>query len=299
MKTTAHTFLVGAHMSIAGGLEKSIERATSIGCTCMQIFTKSNQQWKAKEIDQASADLFKKTLKASTIRSVVVHASYLINLGSNDEALNKKSVHALTEELQRCQELDIPYLVLHPGSYGTSTATDCMKRIAHNLSTIIEKNPGKTMILLENTAGQGTAVGNTFEQLAFIRNHVSHPSKVGICFDTCHAFAAGYDFRTPTTYEALWNSFDKIIGLDHLKVLHMNDSKGDINSHLDRHADIGKGKLGIEAFRLICNDKRFFDIPKILETPKDNDLKKDIENMNTLHGLLTEKTRTILGVKVI
>ena len=270
MTKKKHSLLLGAHMSISGGLEKSIERGESINCTAIQIFTKSNRQWTAKKLTDDSRSLFKERVKDSFIRSIIVHATYLINLGSPDIQTNKKSVTAVCEELKRCEQLDIPYLVLHPGSHLKSGEKTCLEKISDALNTIFEKTPGKTMILLENMAGQGSQVCYSFEQLAYIRSRSAYKKRLGICFDTCHAFAAGYDFRTQGSYTKIWKQFDTIIGLENLKAIHINDSKKELGSKIDRHEEIGKGKIGLEAFRLLFNDKRFFDIPKILETPKDH-----------------------------
>lgn len=289
--------LLGAHMSIAGGLYKSVERGESIGCTCIQIFTKSNRQWFTKPLKQEDIDAFKITLKYSTIiQDVIAHSSYLINIGSPNKAINKKSIESLSLELQRCQALEIPYLVFHPGAHLTSSIEECLKLIAENINIVLEQNSGNTMLLIENTAGQGTTIGCTFEQLAAIYKDIRKKSRVGFCIDTCHAFTAGYDLRTKETYNAFWKEFDKTIGLKNLKVLHINDSKKELGSHIDRHEDIGKGEIGLEGFRLLFNDKRFFDIPKILETPKGEGLKQDKMNMETIYKLLSTDTKKILTV---
>jgi deoxyribonuclease-4 len=297
-KQKKHTFLVGAHISIAGGIDKSIERAESIHCTCMQIFTKSNRQWHAKTLQQDEIDAFKIAAKKSPlVQSIITHAGYLINIGSPNKVINKKSVDSLCIELQRCEQLGIPYLVLHPGSYGDGSIEECFNRIIENLNIILRKTPGKTMILLENTASQGSSVGSTFEQLAIIYKKIIEKKRVGFCFDTCHAFVAGYDFRDEASYKELWKEFDAILGLNKLKAFHFNDSRKELGSFVDRHEHIGKGKLGLDAFSFLCNDKRFFDIPKILETPKDNGLQDDAMNIKTLKGLLMNKTKKILGIE--
>ena len=291
--------VLGAHMSIAGGYEQAIIRAEVIGCTALQIFTKSNRQWAAKPLTAEQAQLFKKTLQeSSTIKSTMVHASYLINLGSTDKAIAQKSVAGLIEELRRCQALEIPFLVLHPGAYAHSTLIESMSLISQNLNYIFEHDAGTTMILLENSAGQGSSVGSTFEELRTIYDGVENKKRIGFCFDTCHGFAAGYDFRTPTTYEALWKHFDDILGLKNLKAFHFNDSSKDLNCHVDRHAHIGKGKIGLEAFSLLMNDHRFFSIPKILETPKvTENLEQDFVNLTTLKNLLSKETKELLHIE--
>lgn len=292
-----HTLLFGAHMSIAGKIEKAIERGESIGCTAIQIFTKSNRQWKAKQLTVDDIAAFKNAQKKSSIQSVVAHASYLINIGSDKKDIEKKSVESLIIELERCHELAIPYLILHPGSCGKNNEKICLEQISHNLNTVLHKTKNvATSILLENMAGQGSNICYTFEHIAQLINNSDDKKRVGVCFDTCHAFAAGYDFTTKEKYEALWNYFDKIIGIPRLKVIHINDSAKPFNSHIDRHANIGKGKLGLEPFRLLFNDPRFFDVPKILETPKKT-LSDDKENMQTIFSLISSITKKSLKIK--
>jgi deoxyribonuclease-4 len=283
-----HTLLIGAHMSISGGLEKAIERGASIGCTAIQIFTKSSQRWEAHSLTGEAIDAFQLAQKEFNIHHIITHANYLINLGSPEEQFNKKSVAGLIVELQRCEQLGIPYLVVHPGAALGSDEQDCLTRIAHNLDRVLEAVPGKTTILIENTAGQGSAVGYSFEHLATILENVSLKERVGVCFDTAHAFAAGYQFGTPEEYEALWEGFDSVVGLSKLKVIHVNDSKKECGSYVDRHEHIGKGKIGREAFRLLFNDARFTDVPKILETPKDS-LEDDRLNIDLLKSLISTK----------
>jgi len=292
-----HSFLLGAHMSISGEMDLAIKRGVSIGCSAIQIFTKSNRQWHAKPITHEEENAFKRASKNSSIQSIIAHASYLINIGSPNEDLEKKSVHALELELNRCTALDIPYLVLHPGSHTNTDEGACLARISNNINKVLANNL-HCSILLETMAGQGSSVGHTFEHLAQIIKHVDHKNRVGVCFDTCHAFAAGYDFRTEKSYNLMWEQFDTIVGIDKIKAIHINDSQKDIGSRVDRHTDIGKGKIGLKAFELLLNDPVFFDIPKILETPK-ADLYDDKKNMETLIGLLTSKTRTLLNVAAI
>ena len=282
-------------MSIAGGFQKAIERGESVDCTAIQIFTKSNRQWSAKKITEKDADLFKSTVRSSRIKSVVAHAAYLINIGSPKKDVSKKSMQALSSELIRCEKLAIPHLVLHPGSHLNTNEQECLERIANNLNEIFDRTPGKTTILLETMAGQGSSVSYSFEHIAQIFNHSSFKHRLGVCFDTCHAFVAGYDFRTPKSYENMWKMFDNIIGLKKLKLIHINDSKKGLGTHVDRHEHIGKGKLGLQAFKLLFNDKRFFDIPKILETPK-NTLEDDAKNITIIKKLILPATRKKLGI---
>lgn len=289
------TLLLGAHMSIAGGFEQAIFRGESIGCTVIQIFSKSNRQWNTNPITPEQALLFKETVEKSTIQAVVTHASYLINLASPDADTTNKSTKALIEELNRCEQLGIPYLVLHPGSHGKTTEQEGLKRVAEGIDKALSEAAGTTMILLENMAGQGSSVCRSFENIALLRSLIQHKKRVGVCFDTCHAFAAGYDFRTEATYQKMWKNFDDTIGLENLKVMHINDSKKEVGSCVDRHEEIGEGAIGLEAFRLIFNDPRFFGIPKILETPKD-DLQDYARNMRVIHTLLSQETDKILGL---
>jgi deoxyribonuclease IV len=281
-----NNLLLGAHMSIAGGLEKSLLRGESINNTCIQIFTASNRQWSFQTFSLDQIALFKKHYETSSIKCVFSHASYLINLGSPNKEVQDKAIRALIAELIRCDQLGLPFVVLHPGSSLNSDPRACLKRIAQNLDKAISQSDTKAIILLENMAGQGTAVAYQFEQLGFIIKHIKQHAKIGICFDTAHAFAAGYTFNTPESYKAMWDEFDKYIGIDRLKAIHINDSKKPCGSRVDRHEHIGKGEIGIEAFRMLMNDSRFDQIPKVLETPKGEDLKEDKENIETLINLL-------------
>ena len=290
------TLLFGAHISMAGGIHLAFERGESIGCTTMQIFIKSNRQWQAKPLIKEEIELYKKTAKTSSIKSVVAHATYLINIGSPNKLTEKKSVNAAIMELKRCNTLGIPYLILHPGSHVKTNEESCMQQISNNLNKIFKATPGKTMLLLENMAGQGSTVCYTFEQISRIIKQSKYKHRLGVCFDTCHAFVAGYDFRTKKTYEAMWQEFNLIIGLDKLKIIHINDSKKELGSRVDRHADIGKGKIQLNAFRLLFNDKRFFHIPKILETPYKN-LDDHLKNMKKIYTLLSPQTCRLLKFK--
>lgn len=291
-----HSLLFGAHMSIVGGIDKAIERGQSIGCTAIQIFTKSNRQWKAKELTTTEIDLVKAAQKKSPML-MVDHAPYLINIGAQDAEIEKKSTDALLLELMRCNDLDIPYLVLHPGSHGNTDEASCLERISNNLNKLFHHaHNTSTMILLETMAGQGNSVGYTFEHIKELIQNSDFKKRLGVCFDTCHAFAAGYDFRTEKTYHTLWDEFDRVIGIKKLKAMHINDSAKDLGSLVDRHANIGQGKLGLETFRLLFNDPQFFDIPKILETPKDS-LADDEKNMKIIYSLISTKTRALLNME--
>lgn len=287
--------LLGAHMSIAGGIYKAIERGESIGCTAIQIFTKSNRQWYAKPLDPEDIEMFKNTWKHSSVQSLIAHASYLLNIGSINPDSETKSYQALEIEFQRCAALGIPYLSIHPGSHTNSDIETCLEKISKNITKLLDKIPDGT-ILLETMAGQGSQVGHTFEQLAYIINHSNHKNRIGVCFDTCHAFAAGYDFRTEKTYNHMWETFDKIIGINKLQCIHINDSQKDLGSHIDRHADIGQGKIDLKAFELLFNDPLFFSVPKILETPR-TELADYRRNMDIVESLLNKKTRSALNIE--
>jgi deoxyribonuclease IV len=290
-----HSFLYGAHMSIAGEPAKAIERGELLGCTAIQIFTKSNRQWHAKPITDQQAENFKDAWKNSSIESVIAHASYLINIGSPHKSIADKSVHALGLEMERCNQLGIPYLVLHPGSHSNTDVEESLKRISANLDSLFNTIP-HCSILLETMAGQGTNIGNSFDQLAQIIKHSKYKNRLGVCLDTCHVFTAGYDFTTEKSYKSMWKQFDTIIGINKLKAIHINDSKQSLGSCIDRHADIGKGKIGLKTFELLCNDPHLFDIPKVLETPR-SELSDYKKNMDILLDLLNSKTKKLLHVE--
>lgn len=277
--------LIGAHVSISGGFDHAILRGEKIGANCIQIFTKSNRQWKSKKISDEDVARFLAQQKKSNIQIVVAHASYLINLGSSSPSVVEKSIHALVEELQRCDMLQIPFLVLHPGTmHNAQDATKSLQFIAQNINTVLQKaKPQHVTLLLETMAGQGSTVGNNFEQLATIISHIAQKKHIGVCVDTCHIFASGYIFDTPTTYKKLWHEFDTTIGLERLKVFHVNDSKKNVGSRVDRHEHIGQGMIKAAAFKLLMQDPKFKNVAKILETPKGtDDFTNDIKNIQTL-----------------
>ena len=275
---------LGVHCSVAGGLEKSFEEAGRLNIDVMQLFTRNQRQWNAKPISDEERSLFTSGLKESSVKVTFSHCSYLINLAAENEDNRLKSVKALTEEVIRCTELGLDYCVLHPGAAGSQDFALAMKKIAVGITEVLKATPdSKVMILLENTAGQGTSVGGSFENLKTISDLINS-KRVGYCFDTCHAFVAGYDIRTFEGCERTFKEFDEVLGLQHLKVFHLNDSKGDLGSKLDRHEHIGKGKLGLEPFRYIMN--RFREIPKVIETEKEDDW--DEVNLSVLRGLVRE-----------
>ena len=268
-KTTS--LLLGSHLSIQGGLHKAIERAEEIGATAIQIWTKNGRTLKATPLLPEDIDNFKTTLKKSSITQMVVaHASYLINLASSDTHIAANSRAGLLVELERCEQLGIPYLVVHPGAHTGIGEEKGIENIAHNLDKVLEKLQGPTIIALETMAGQGTTLGNTFEQLNMMRNLTTFKNKIGFCFDTCHVNSAGYHLKTSEDFENVISEFDNIIGLNHLKVIHLNDSKTECDSHVDRHENIGKGTIPLKVLKLFVHDPRLVHAPKILETPEQN-----------------------------
>jgi deoxyribonuclease-4 len=281
--------LFGAHMSIAGGFDKAVERAVVAGCDALQIFTKNSNQWRAKPIQPADVERYCQRLDDSPVRAVVAHDSYLINLASPDDALWEKSIAAFQEELERCETLCVPYLVTHPGSFVKSTEEDGIRRVAEALNRINGALAGyKVMTLLETTAGQGSHLGHRFEQLAQIMERVSAPERVGFCFDTCHVFAAGYEIRTPEGYRDTMDQLDQIVGLEKVKAFHLNDSKKGLGTRVDRHEQIGAGEIGLDGFRHLVNDPRFSEHPGLLETQKSEDLHEDVENLARLRELVVK-----------
>lgn len=279
--------LFGAHMSIASGVDKAIDRAARVGCEAVQIFTKNNNQWNAKPIPAEQVERFQARIQEEGIKAVVAHDSYLINLATLDETLWEKSVVAFRIELERCELLGVPYLVTHPGSHVGAGEEAGIRRVAEALNRLHAELPGcRVITLLEITAGQGSNLGYRFEQLAQIRGLVRVPERVCYCFDTCHAFAAGYELRTPEGYAATMDEFDRVLGLANLRVFHLNDSRRELGSRVDRHEHIGKGAIGRDGFRNVVTDPRFLNHPGLLETPKSEDLHEDAENLATLRGLL-------------
>ena len=274
-------------MSITGGVGEALTRGKQAVCECIQIFTKSSRQWAAKPYSQEEIENFKRNQIETGIELVIAHDSYLVNLGAPDEALRTKSVRAFIDELNRCEALGVPILVAHPGAHVGSGVENGIKAIAKSIDEAHAACKGfKVKIALEITAGQGSTLGHTFEQMAQIFGAVVENERLRLCFDTEHAFAAGYELRTPEGYENTFSELDKFIGIEKLAAFHLNDSIKDFGSRVDRHQHIGKGFIGLGAFRRILNDRRFFGLPMCLETPKGPDLKEDIENLATLRGLL-------------
>lgn len=283
--------LLGAHFSIAKGLHNALYEAKSYKCNTVQIFTKNANTWKERRLTQDEIDLFDQARTKTGISVIASHTSYLINLATYEKKKHAMSCMALKEELVRSSILNIPFVVLHPGSHMGRGEKEGICRIAASINEIFEENPDiTTRLLLETTAGQGSSIGHTFEQLESVMDKIENRDSVGICLDTCHIFAAGYDIRTAASYRKTIDNFDKIIGFQHLFLIHLNDSRKDIGSRVDRHEHIGKGFIGLKAFELFMNDKRFKDIPKIIETPKQKKGKDwDKENLERLRTLVKER----------
>lgn len=285
--------MLGAHMSIAGGVSKALDRGASVGSNAVQIFTKNNRQWKGPAIDEEDVARWKDELPKQEIAYAVSHASYLINLATPKDPLWEKSIAAHADELQRAYAYGVPHVVLHPGAHTGSGIEAGIERIAAALNEIHKRTPecGETMTLLEVMAGQGTVIGSKFSELNAVIERVDEPERVGVCLDTCHAFAAGYDLRDVDGYEEMMATLDSELGIARVKCWHFNDSKGGLGSNLDRHVHIGQGEIGEEGFRLILNDPRWDGIAMLLETPKKEDLKDDVMNLETLCSLIEDGTR--------
>ena len=276
----------GAHMSTSGGLHKAFGHGERAGCDTIQIFSK-NQQWRGKSLLDQDIELFRAEQQRTGFEPLIVHDSYLINLASPKDELWEKSIAAFADELERCAALGIPYLVTHPGAHTGSGEDVGLQREAKALNRLFDAGTGgDTLVLLETTAGQGSCLGHRFEHLATLIELVGHAERIGVCVDTCHLLAAGYDIRTPEACAATFAEFDRVVGIERIKAFHLNDSQKDLGSRVDRHSHIGTGFVGLEGFRAIVNDPRFAEIPMILETPKGDDLAEDIENLAKLRGLI-------------
>lgn len=283
--------ILGAHMSIAGGYFRAVEKAHSAGCDCVQLFTKNNNQWRAKPITKDDVDRFKKALDELKISHPISHASYLINLASPDQQLRQKSIQAMIIELQRADALGIPYVVVHPGSYTTSDEKTGLQLIVDSIDQVHRQTKQLTCdCLLENTAGQGSNLGWKFEHLAEVIRSVTEPSRLGVCIDTCHAFAAGYDLNGTAAYQNTIRKLGRTVGLRKVKAFHLNDSKKPFGSRRDRHEHIGQGEMGLDAFRNLLNDPRWKKTPMYLETPKGTDKGRELDeiNLETLRSLIGE-----------
>lgn len=274
--------LIGGHISTAGGIYLSPERAAKFSFRTFQVFSKNQRQWKAKPLAENDVEKFRSEVASRGMKKIMIHASYLLNMGTSDPQLKTKVLDGFLEEIKRADILGIDYLTFHPGSANGTTEKDALKNIAENLNQLITKDQGCT-ILLETSAGQGKTVGHTFEQLAEIIDQIDLKDKVGICFDTCHVFAAGYDIKSKSGYGENMDRFNSIIGLDKLLGFHLNDSKKGINCRVDRHEQIGDGMLGIDGIANFITDKRFSEIPMNLETPLGEDgYFKDLAVMNSV-----------------
>jgi deoxyribonuclease-4 len=261
--------LIGAHMSIAGGLHLAVERGAEAGCAVVQLFTKNATQWRERAPDAEEARLLREAMRAAGIGPVFSHAGYLINLASSRADLWEKSVAALAAEVERCRLLGLPFTVVHPGSHGGDGEEAGLARVAAGLREVITRTPGAPVrVVLENTAGQGHSLGHRFEHLAGLLDAAGYAERLGVCFDTCHAFAAGYDLRTPEAYRETMKELHGTVGIERVFALHLNDARKELGSRVDRHEHIGRGAIGREGFRLLMQDEAFGRLPKVLETPK-------------------------------
>ena len=282
-----HPILIGAHMSIAGGVNMAIGRARSIGCTAMQIFVKNNMQWLSRPLTRDEIRTFLEHQQRSELLSIFAHANYLINLAATNGQFHANSIRSLSEELVRADQLELPFLVLHPGAHLGAGEEAGLEKVVESIDCVFSGLPKiKTRIALETTAGQGSCLGNEFEHLAYIISRVCEPERLCVCLDTAHVFASGYDIGTEASVRKTFREFGRVVGLDRLVGIHLNDSKTACGSRVDRHEHIGRGRIGLPAFRFIMGERRFRKIPKVLETPKGNDLREDVINLKTLRRLM-------------
>ncbi len=281
--------LLGAHTSTSGGVDKAVDRALAVGCTAMQIFVKNNMQWFATPFADKEIHAYLDHPRLGELGSVFGHSGYLINLAATSDDFHAKSARSLREELVRADQIRLPHLVLHPGAHLGAGVEAGLQKIVASIDAIFAEIPKvKTRIALETTAGQGSSLGHDFAHIEYILENVREPERLCVCLDTAHVFAAGYDISTPAGAKKVFADFDKRIGIKRLAALHINDSKVALNSHVDRHEHIGKGKIGIEAFRFIMNKPQFARIPKVLETPKGKEMAEDVDNMNLLRSLIED-----------
>ena len=281
--------LLGAHMSIGGGVHTAIERGRSINCTAIQMFVKNNMQWFARPLAREEIRAFLEHRQRGQLLSIFAHANYLINLATTNPQFHTNSIRALSEELTRADQLELPFLVLHPGAHLGAGEEAGLEKIVTSIDRVFRKIPKvKTRIALETTAGQGSCLGHRFEQIAYIIQSVREPERLCVCLDPAHVFAAGYDIGSEAGTKKTFHEFDRVIGFNRLAAIHLNDSKTARGSRVDRHQHIGKGQIGPDPFRFIMRSRRFRKIPKVLETPKGKDLREDVANMKTLRGLLAD-----------
>lgn len=278
--------LLGAHESVGGGLHLAFERIERAGGEALQIFTRNQRQWNPANLKDEEIELFRDAHDKSGRMPVTSHASYLVNLATGKEELLEKSINNLVLELQRCAQLGLPSVVLHPGSHGGDGVEVGLDRVVSGLDRTIEKAGVEVRILVETTAGQGTGLGSRFEELGYILQNSKYPDLLGVCVDTCHVFAAGYELRTEDGYLSTIADLERAVGLDKVLFFHLNDSKKELGCRVDRHEHIGKGAIGLEGFRNILNDSRFTGRPMTLETPKGDDLEEDRENLRVLRSLM-------------
>lgn len=285
---------LGAQISVAGGLHRAFERGVEVGCESIMIFTKSNRQWRARPLTDEDVRLYREAARAhSDIYPVTVHASYLINIASSDSALWQRSYDALRVEVDRAEAISAPLLVFHPGAYVDADEEQGLTNIARALDRLMNETAGYDVtVCLETMAGQGTTLGHRFEHMAWLRGELGQHPRLGVCLDTCHIFCAGYDIRTPADYETTMRAFDDIVGLEQIKCFHFNDSRHLFESRKDRHAHLGEGEIGLEAFANFVNDPRWNDHPAYLETPKTeedaegNEVQMDAVNLQALRSLI-------------
>ena len=281
---------LGAHMSIEGGAHLALERAKSIGCNAVQLFVKGPNRWKHREFTDEEIKSFKERLVGFHEAFVIAHCTYLVNLASPDKRLITLSRRGFLDEMNRAETLGIPHIVLHPGSHGGAGTEEGIKRVAESINHLFEQTKDYAVsILLETMAGQGNSLGGSFEELASIIELIDDKERIGVCLDTCHIFAAGYDIRSKNAYEKTIANFDEVIGLERLRAFHINDSLKPLGSKLDRHTHIGSGEIGLKGFGNLINDERFFDRPMVLETPKGEDLEMDKMNLHILRSLRARK----------
>jgi len=277
---------LGVHTSIAGGLHRAILRGEELQCDVIQIFSTNPNQWKPRTLSPNEIERFKDAAVRTGIEPAMTHTSYLINIGSPSTRQRTKSIEAFHQEMERAEALGIPYVVTHPGAHMGTTEKDGLERVVQSIEAIHERTEGfRTVILLETTAGQGSCLGYRFEHFRTIFERVRDPERLGICLDTNHIFAAGYDIRRTRTYQRTVERFHRLIGLERLKTIHLNDSKTPLGSRVDRHEHIGKGKIGLHGFRCLLHDPRLQKIPMVLETPKGTGNDADRKNLAVLRGL--------------
>lgn len=284
--------ILGSHVSAAGGLHRAVERANDVGCNCVQVFTKNNNQWRAKPLEDSAVAAWREAFDHSNLSHPIAHASYLINLASPKPELLQKSIDGLVVEWERANLLGLEGLVVHPGAFTDSSESEGLNRIVDAVAeTLGRVDPGSCRLLLENTAGQGSCLGHTFKQLAFMIDGIDTHERVGICLDTCHAFAAGYEINTEAGFESMRQEIDDLFQADTIAALHLNDSKKPLGSRVDRHGHIGRGEIGLEAFRFVLEDDLLGKLPGYLETEKGTDEETgedwDLINLRTLRGLVS------------